>query len=113
MKSLFKNLVYLFLALIALATLSACQSVKEGLTGTKRSNSDEFLVEKKNPLVLPPEFNKLPKPSNSKIDKKNDKNENKNLEKLIGAETDKEISNKDSTKDNSLENSILKTLNDD
>ena len=45
MKSLSKNLFYLFLVLIA---LSACQSVKDGLTGTKRSTSDEFLVEKKN-----------------------------------------------------------------
>ena len=103
--------IFIILGLILI--LTSCSTLGEGLMGGKRNNTDEFLVEKKNPLVLPPEFNKLPKPSNSKIDKKNDKNENKNLEKLIGAETDKEISNKDSTKDNSLENSILKTLNDD
>jgi hypothetical protein len=42
--------------------LSACQSVKDGLTGKKQNNTDEFLVEKKNPLVLPPEFNILPEP---------------------------------------------------
>ena len=59
MKKILKNTFYLFIVLIA---LNACQSVKDGLTGKKRSNSDEFLVEKKNPLVLPPEFQELPEP---------------------------------------------------
>ena len=44
MKNLSKNLIYLFIILI---TLSACANLKDGLVGTKRSNSDEFLVEKK------------------------------------------------------------------
>lgn len=35
-------------------SVSSCQSVKEGLSGQKKKNSDEFLIEKKNPLVLPP-----------------------------------------------------------
>ena len=59
MKKLFKNTIYL---IVVLFSLSACQSVKDGLTGKKKSNSDEFLVKKKNPLVLPPEFDKLPTP---------------------------------------------------
>tara|TARA_B110000263_G_C15088149_1_gene409545 strand:- start:322 stop:651 length:330 start_codon:yes stop_codon:yes gene_type:complete len=92
--------------------LNSCQSAKEGLLGGKRDNTDEFLVEKKNPLVLPPEFSKLPKPSDSKIDEKNNASENNKIEKLIGAEKDKKTANKSSQK-NSLENSILKTLNDD
>ena len=45
---------YFFYLLIVLLSLSSCQSVKDGLSGTKQKNSDEFLVEKKNPLVLPP-----------------------------------------------------------
>ena len=59
MKHLFKNIFYLFLVLIL---LTACQSVKDGLTGKKQNNQDEFLVEKKNPLVLPPAFDVLPEP---------------------------------------------------
>ena len=59
MKKLLKNIIYLT---IALSFLSACQSLKDGLTGQQKNNSDEFLVEKKNPLVLPPEFDKLPTP---------------------------------------------------
>ena len=42
--------------------LYSCQSLKDGLTGKKKNNSDEFLVEKKNPLEIPPEFSDLPVP---------------------------------------------------
>ena len=59
MKKNFRNICNL---LIVLITVSACQSIKDGLTGQKNSNLDEFLVKKKNPLVLPPDFNKLPEP---------------------------------------------------
>ena len=32
--------------------LNSCQSIKEGVTGTKRSkSSDEFFVQKKKPLI--------------------------------------------------------------
>ena len=43
--------------------LYSCGSVGEALQGTKRSDQgDEFLVDKKNPLVMPPDFDKLPVP---------------------------------------------------
>ena len=42
--------------------LTSCQSIKDGLSGRKSENSDEFLVQKKNPLVTPPDYMKLPKP---------------------------------------------------
>ena len=42
--------------------LSACQSMEDALTLKKRNNSDEFLVEKKSPLVLPPNYGELPLP---------------------------------------------------
>ena len=42
--------------------LNACQSVKDGLSGKKNENSDEFLVKKKNPLELPPSYGDLPEP---------------------------------------------------
>jgi len=55
-----------FLLFIILSVLTSCQSVKDGLTGKKQNNSDEFLVKKKNPLVLPPDYGKLPTQDNSK-----------------------------------------------
>ena len=56
--------------LITLTVLSGCTTLKEGLEGNKKSKSaEEFLIEKKNPLVLPPDFSKLPVPKNSSEEK--------------------------------------------
>ena len=38
-------------------------NVKRGLTGAKQESTDEFLVKKKDPLILPPDFDSLPSPS--------------------------------------------------
>ena len=46
-------------------TLLSCSTVKEGFQNNKKNNSDEFLVEKKSPLVMPPDFDELPIPSNN------------------------------------------------
>ena len=70
MKKLFKNT---FLIVLILFAFSACQNVKDGLTGKKQTNSDEFLVKKKNPLSLPPDFDNLPKPTD--LSKKDDQND--------------------------------------
>jgi len=59
-----------FYILFIFSFLLGCQSVKDGLTLQKQDGADEFLVKKKNPLVLPPEFNQLPTPE-SNINKKN------------------------------------------
>ena len=56
------NKFYIFF-LSFLIFITSCQGIKEGLVGSKRSkSSDEFLVQKKNPLVLPPDFESLPTP---------------------------------------------------
>ena len=51
-----------FFLIILLFVLCSCEGVKNALSGKKFENSDEFLVIKKNPLVLPPNFNDLPTP---------------------------------------------------
>jgi len=38
-------------------------SVKRGLTGEKKLSTDEFMVKKKDPLILPPDFESLPTPA--------------------------------------------------
>jgi len=53
------------LLFILLISLYSCQSVKDALSGKKYESSDEFLVIKKNPLVLPPDFGSLPKPEDT------------------------------------------------
>ena len=52
----------IFFNLLILIFLSGCQNVRETLSTKKKQNVDEFLIEKKNPLILPPEFSKLPEP---------------------------------------------------
>ena len=60
MKKIKLNLI-LLIALVPLLTF--CGGVRDALEGNKRSEqSDEFLVKKKNPLQMPPDMNKLPKP---------------------------------------------------
>ncbi len=60
MKKIKLNLI-LLIALVPLLTF--CGGVRDALEGEKRSEqSDEFLVKKKNPLQMPPDMNKLPKP---------------------------------------------------
>ena len=56
---------YLIFLVFLLMSVSSCQDVKDGLTGSKKSNSDEFLIQKKNPLVLPPDYSMLPEPKNT------------------------------------------------
>ena len=57
-----KNLIIFILTLALLMFLTSCGVVKEGFGSPKKENSDEFLVEKKMPLKMPPKFNELPKP---------------------------------------------------
>ena len=52
----------IFFLIAVLLILCSCQGVKDALSGKKYENSDEFLVIKKNPLILPPDFNQLPTP---------------------------------------------------
>ena len=54
------------LLIILIPLLAFCGGVRDALEGKKRSEqSDEFLVKKKNPLKMPPDINKLPKPGDS------------------------------------------------
>ena len=60
-----KKIRSILFLLIVLFTFQSCQTVKEGFTSQKKKSTDEFLVEKKSPLVMPPEFNELPIPKTS------------------------------------------------
>ena len=76
--------------------LASCGTVKEGFSMQKKDNSDEFLVEKKSPLVMPPNFNELPIPKSENI-LDNDKNDE--IKKLI-TKSDNNPSNSDSSTNN-------------
>jgi len=95
-----------FLLISILVTVLSCTSLKDGFSSNK-NNSDEFLVEKKAPLVMPPEFNELPVPSNNSIE---DNNENDVKKLITKSETSNpDMGNSENTNSN-LEESILEKI---
>ena len=99
-----KKFNFLFILGIALIILSGCNTVKKGFKNPKKNSSDEFLVEKKSPLVMPPEFNELPIPNQNEDTSQKQENNIKNLISDNNGNTDQEASNSD------LEGSILSKI---
>jgi len=56
------NIFKKFILLNFILLLVSCGTAKDVLTNQKKSSTDEFLVEKKSPLVMPPDYNELPIP---------------------------------------------------
>ena len=90
--------------------VSACQSVKDGLTGKKQSNSDEFLVKKKNPLSLPPDFENLPEPTTLNKDDNQEESEISLKEILTKNANTKSTVSVNETSIGSLEKNILEKI---
>ena len=70
-----KNFKILLAGLLILILLGSCGTVKEAFSSQKKDNTDEFLVEKKNPLKLPPNFEELPVPKSDKDSGDNQKDQ--------------------------------------
>ena len=87
------NLVLIFLI------LTSCGGFK-----LKKANVDEFLVEKKGPLVLPPDYNEIPAPDT--IIEKNENDENK-IKRILKAPINE---NKATNNSSSVEKSILEKI---
>ena len=102
------NKIYIYktiYCLVLLIVLNGCQSVAENLQGKKRSDQgDEFLVKKKSPLEMPPDFNELPKPSNKTVEELSEEN-SEDIKTLLEIKVDVENEDEEST---SLEDSIIK-----
>ena len=93
----------IFFLILFASFFYSCTTVKKGFESQRKKSTDEFLVEKKQPLVMPPDFEKLPLPDQSQ---KNSQQENVNqIEELIVSDN----STKTNTKRSS--NSIQKTEN--
>ncbi len=98
--------IFIFLSIFSLF-LNHCGTVKDAFDPQRKNNSDEFLVEKKLPLSMPPDFEKLPIPNNEKV-VDNDSEEN-NIKKLIvkSQNNNSEISSNNDESLGSLEKSLL------
>ncbi len=107
------KIIFYISVLVTIFLLNSCTTITEGLSGKKKDSADVFMVKKKNPLVVPKEYNKLPKPVDEEDQNLNTDSQNINkkvrllfsdLFKENGKEIDISMSGQ------SLENSVLKKI---
>ena len=105
-----KKIIFLFLMLF----LFSCSSAKDALQGKKRSdNSDEFLVEKKNPLTVPPDIDELPVPLDQEEQNQTESQEDVDIKKVLKIDENQDTNTQSNNgNQNSLEKSILERIND-
>jgi len=103
-----KIIIFLFLMLF----LFSCSGAKDALQGKKRSeNSDEFLVEKKNPLTVPPDIDELPVPLDQ--EDQTDDEEDIDIKKVLKIDESQDTNFEcDTENENCIEKSILEKIND-
>ena len=99
-----------FFLIILLFVLCSCEGVKNALSGKKYENSDEFLVIKKNPLVLPPNFKDLPIPKNVTDNTQIENIENEIEDLLSSIKDDEEVLESSSSSD--TESFVLEKIKD-
>ena len=99
----FFSLIILFLLI-----LNGCGTVKKSFKNPKKNTSDEFLVEKKSPLVMPPNFEELPVPK--KMQNLSDIKKSSIKEMIVENKIDE---NETIKTDKNLEENILKKIKTD
>ena len=103
----------LIASFLILLFLNSCGTIAEGLEGSKKKGSDEFLVEKKSPLVLPPSFGELPEPGKEPEENIiSDKKDTSDIEDIINQSSSISTSEKSDDTKNSIEQSIIKKINE-
>ena len=98
---MYKKITYILLFIFLVSCADSFDSVKRGLTGAKKGSADEFLVKKKDPLILPPDFENLPIPDEAPILLE---------ESSIFENTLEDDGKVDSPESKSVESSILKKI---
>ena len=101
---MFKKLILLsFIFLI-----TSCGTLKEGFSNQKKYSNDEFLVEKKSPLIMPPDYNELPIPNTGSNQKESQENSIKDL--VTNEENIGNNSNSKSSERIGIEETILEKI---
>ena len=86
--------------------LTSCGTLKEGFTNQKKSSNDEFLVEKKSPLVTPPNYNDLPLPTTNG----NETESNDTIKKMLSDDEDGNDNFENGNNNKELGKSILEKI---
>ena len=102
-----KKIKIFILTVLFFITLQSCNTVKEGFSSQKKNSSDEFLVEKKSPLVMPPDFDELPIPKTSNVQLEENSN---NIKSLITSKEESTLPTQNNETNLNLESSILKKI---
>ena len=103
----------LIASFLILLFLNSCGTIADGLGGSKKKGSDEFLVEKKSPLVLPPNFGELPEPGKKPEENITyTKKDTSDIEDIINQSSSVSTSENNSGIKNSIEESIIKKINE-
>jgi len=97
-----RKIIYLSFLILFVTSCGTWDSVKRGMTNQKSISTDEFLVQKKDPLILPPDFENLPSPDERKVAKE----EISAFEKSFDISSSETITSPSDT----VENSILKKI---
>ena len=100
-----KKFNFCLFSIVIFIFLNSCGSIKEGLSSQKKNNSDEFLVEKKSPLLIPPDYNELPIPNSENINEDKEKDQIKKL--ITKSENTKIVSENTNKNSDSIEGRIL------
>ena len=98
----FKRIIPFFILILLVSSCQTLDSVKRGITGEKQKSTDEFLVKKKDPLILPPDYENLPSPSEREIVKEEFS--------IITKSLTEDSSSENTSKSSSTEESILKRI---
>ena len=98
---MYKKIIYILSLIFFITSCDTLSSVKKGLTGEKENSTDEFFIKKKDPLIIPPDFEDLPAPDELSTE----------TAEISDFEKDLEISIEDnSSASSSVEDSILKKI---
>ena len=98
-----KKVIYILSIVFFVTSCNTMDTVKRGLTGEKRVSTDEFFIQKKGPLILPPDYENLPTPEERIAAKK----EISSFEKSLGTSIE---DNSPSPSSTSTEGFILKKI---
>lgn len=100
-----KNLHFLLIILIFIVSCEGFKSAGKVLRNEKVSSTDEFLVKKREPLILPPDYDSIPEPNSQK---KTEIQEKEKIKKILKSQEN--TSSKSSNSSTSTENSILRNI---
>ena len=98
---MYKKIIYILSLIFFVTSCETMGSVKRGLTGEKRVSTDEFMIKKKDPLIMPPDYENLPTPDEADTASE----EYSVFENVIENSTET-----DTSTSSSVENSILKKI---